>query len=420
MDANDNTEDLRACARRKLKAAVYVIGLMLASAAPEKDSGRVLGTKYHPRRQATASGTEMEVKARRAFKAAVLAVVATQRLGHLRVLKRDPMFSYQYLYRDPVYDWEDKTIPASKPLLTREASGDVDELLPSGSKRRLQDAVMDLLTMTELSYAMDANMHPRSRFHSMERLQNFANVIYGDNAPVQKEKLQDAVMDILTSVKLSHALGENVHPRNRFHSLALITALQPWLCDVLQSQEDYRQLQCRLAMKHKLRAAIWAVLAVNRMEEHVKAARAANKSGKRKLRAAILAFLAVKRMEERAKAARANTSGKHKLRAAILAVVALKRLEERSRVARAMQALKRRIGRVKAERKIRKNLSWFGSSMNSKKHPIPRRVLSGPLHHLQKPLPGQGSSTLDTTEHTEISGELDCVESPFDVVRLAE
>jgi len=141
---------------------------------------------------------------------------------------------------DPVYDWEETTAPVIHHHFRREVSLDVS----------------DMFSLSDDEY-----------------LRKVANLKYGPQKLLQKHNLQDAAMVVLTSIKLSHVLGENIHPRNRYRSLEYTLTLKPWLNAILQSQEDWRQLEVCMVLRRKLRAAIITILAMQRLVDRVQAAR---------------------------------------------------------------------------------------------------------------------------------------------------
>ena len=222
-------------ARHKFKAAVYAVCLALEATNPNKEL-RTVGKKFHPRRATCIADRDvMRQLARRKFRAAVLAVMAVLELQERRAQQ------YIHAYKEPVFEWEDTTVPpVPRPhKLTREISLELDDLFVS--EEDYQRTVSKL--KEELRRAKTTE----------EKL-------------LHKWQLQ-AIALAVTTTKLDRAIGLNMHPRNKYKGLEYAVALMPAVNIILQSQEEYRKKLLKLKLRRKLKAAVWAVVAIHRLEK---------------------------------------------------------------------------------------------------------------------------------------------------------
>ena len=220
-------------ARRKFKAAVYAVSLALATSPPREP--RTVGKKFHPRRAACIADREVTRQlARRKFRAAVFAIKALHELQKRRAQV------YLHACEEPVFDWEDTTVPVVRACkLTREVSLEVSDLF--ASEENYQSKVAKLKEGLMYKKKMEEKL-------------------------LRRWQLQ-AVALAVTTTKLNRALELNMHPRNKYKGLEYAVALMPAVNIILQSQEEYRRQQLKRKLRRKLKAAVLAIVAIHRLEK---------------------------------------------------------------------------------------------------------------------------------------------------------
>ena len=336
--------------RHKLKGAVYAVSLMESLALNREEGRRQVGKKY---RHATSGSQEMaKTKYRRAsnlvaskeelvefmerkycvlyrgrrrdmrrrLRAAVYAVLAALELQekgyHEPIfewedttvptvrpwLAREVSFGVEDMfaseedyqsklrslqsepYKDPVFEWEDTTVPTSRPKFVREVSLDVEDMFASEetyqrkltllrkeeAKKKFEAAVLAVMGAHELNRAWDMNMHPRNKFRGIETAVHAMEQQKG-MVEVSKLRLHSVVMAVVQAQALSRALNMNMHPRNKFGGIEYAVSVQPYVSTVIKAQEIYRHLYLNRQMRHKLRGAILAIEAVQYIEAHLRA-----------------------------------------------------------------------------------------------------------------------------------------------------
>ena len=320
IPVTDNGIKLHVDARRKFKAAVYVVSLVNSVVIHP----RVVGKKS--RRATSLSGRDvMSTLARRKFRAAVFAVIATHELQKRRAELYPLYVLYGYGYEEPVYEWERTAVPVvTKYKFTREVSLEVEDLFATE-----EDYLRKLATLQYGSVR--------------EKIQEVLKRRY---------QLQAVALALMAAKELNRALDMNMHPSNKYQGLEYALAVLPNVNAVLKSQEVHHKVHFQLAMRQKLRAAIYAAIAVQRLVELQQA------KGKAK---AVLQF-----------------------RAAVYAVIAVNRLialqqatvkSEASKASNEWKALMQRHRHDVLELRVREKLGWLGEHIPPR-HPRHQEMMA--------------------------------------------